>query len=220
MKYTSRAPVAMVLPVPYAPVENGENGGAPLRFVDFSEYPDFFSKLASGFVVTGAGPGTLGSELGDDEDAPLAVERVGSFVASFVPRVADFARLDKRFRMSDDVWRALPQYRDWGFAVFQLDAGDRGEVHPMSFLFRTREPGRVFFPTVHVHDGTVPQRAHFDHMLYAQTSAVPRDWQRSYKLASTFVDVDRTQRLVRASAEMHRLGMYGARANEDVWLDA
>ena len=51
---------------------------------------------------------------------PLRVHDVGLFEASFVPTLADFERLDPRFRLSPGVWEQLPQYRDWGFAVFKL----------------------------------------------------------------------------------------------------
>lgn len=115
---------------------------------------------------------------------------------------------------------SLPQYRDWGFAVFQLAAENSGHVHPMSFLFYTREPRRVFFPTVHVHDGTVAERARFDHMLYAQTERPPLSWSESGGPARDFVDIGRAQRLVRSTSSVHRLAIEGTQTNEDTWLDA
>jgi hypothetical protein len=223
MKYTSSSPVAMVLPLPVSREPSPLNGGVPVRFVDLSEYPAFFKSLDNGF------PRTLAlSKGGDDDDVPAAaaaqgklrVERVGNFVASFVPTVRDFARLDERFRMSDDVWRKLPQYRDWGFAVFQLAAERAGHVHPMSFLFRTRDRARVFFPTVHVHDGSVPRTARFDHMLYAQCAGEPEGWTSSPGHAREFVDIERAHRLVRAQSRVVRQGIYGEELNQDVWIDA
>ena len=97
----------------------------------------------------------------------LQVHEVGSFVASFVPGRADFDRLDPRFRLPDSVWDRVPSADDFGFAVFQLQPG-KHHVHPMAFRFRTRDPSRLFFPTVHVHDGRVHARAKFDHALYYQ----------------------------------------------------
>lgn len=220
MKYESAAPVAMVLPIPYAPAIGSENGGSPMRFVDFSAYSDFFQAMSNAFQ----------SEDEDlfDGDVPqpaaprsLRVEKVGDYVASFVPSVKDFARLDVRFRMKDDVWRALPKYRDYGFAVFQLAAvKHQGEPHPMAFVFRSRHLDKVFFPTVHVHDGTVPKRARFDHMLYAQTSGGrrPGGWEESADVAQSFVNVERAQRFVRARVPLWRRPVHDFQPNDDMWL--
>jgi hypothetical protein len=51
----------------------------------------------------------------------------------------------------------LARLRDFGFAAFQLEPG-RQQIHPMGFRFRTRDPSRLLFPTVHVHDGRVVLR--------------------------------------------------------------
>jgi hypothetical protein len=37
------------------------------------------------------------------------VREVGSFEASYVPKIADFSRLDERFRLPVAVWKKLPQ---------------------------------------------------------------------------------------------------------------
>ncbi len=90
------------------------------------------------------------------------------YVASFVPSVADFVRLDPRFRLPEVLFDAVPHYADYGFAVFQLAPG-KVTVHPMALRFPTRDPDRLFFPTVHVHDGRFHAKAKFDHALYFQT---------------------------------------------------
>jgi hypothetical protein len=100
------------------------------------------------------------------------VHSVGSFEASYVPTLGDMDRLDKRFRISDEIWRALPQYASAGFAVFKLKPGNH-TVHPMAMKFATAEPGSIFFPTVHVHDGALHDTAKFDHALYFQTASIP-----------------------------------------------
>jgi len=41
----------------------------------------------------------------------------------------------------------------------------------MAWRFPTRFPRRCYFPTVHVHDGEEPERATYDHALFAQTTA-------------------------------------------------
>ncbi|HEY5937911.1 MAG TPA: hypothetical protein VIU61_24850, partial [Kofleriaceae bacterium] len=77
------------------------------------------------------------------------------------------SRLDPRFRVPEVLFEAVPEYADYGFAVFQLGAG-KMTVHPMAFTFPTRSPDRLFFPTVHVHDGRFHSTAKFDHALYYQ----------------------------------------------------
>src|SRR5690606_13087928 len=102
-------------------------------------------------------------------DNKLEVVEVGSFVASFVPTVKDFSRLDEQFRLPAQTWDKLPEYRDFGFAVFKLKKGSR-KVHPMAFEFARANPIRLFFPTVHIHDGTVKPTARFHHVLFCQGS--------------------------------------------------
>lgn len=102
-------------------------------------------------------------------DTPLTVEQVGVFEASYVPSGNDFGRLDKRFRLNRDLLNQLPQYETFGFAVFQLRAGEHNK-HPMAFWFSTLEPDSLFFPNVHVHHGKLRRFASFDHILYGQGS--------------------------------------------------
>lgn len=160
MRLTASADVAMVLPIP-VPAASPEDA---LEFISLEDHPRFFDDLARLFSF-----GMLGAAQGGPapQSAPLVVETVGAFDASFVPSPADFERLDPRFRIAPEIWSSLPKYADWGFAVFQLRAG-HAEVHPMAFRFPTRFPDWVFFPTVHVHDGAVHRRAEFEHVLYIQ----------------------------------------------------
>lgn len=164
----------MVLPLPVGP------GG--LRFLDLSAHVDFFTRLDAAF------PRQLAAARGRaPQPAPLPVERVGAFEASFVPTCADFARLDPRFRIDPRVWEGLG-VADRGFAVFQL-AGRRSwwrapkrEVHPMGLRFDAPGPG-IFFPTLHVHDGAAHPTATFDHTLYLQAAARPFDRVPGFALA-------------------------------------
>lgn len=107
--------VAMILPLPVPP-QSPEDA---VRFINLKEYPTFFSDLDVLFqdsVKLGGpllrGPAPAGPRL--------VVHQVGEFEASFVPTIADFARLDPRFRLPPTLWEELPQYGDWGFAVFKL----------------------------------------------------------------------------------------------------
>lgn len=229
MRYAAAAELAMVLPLPVPPRPPDD----AVRFVSLQDYPAFFHDLAYGFEDTGT--------LADDEfdaDAPaaatLAVHEVGDFVASFVPTVADFARLDERFRIGRDIWDHLPGYHDFGFAVFQLKetpskkgffgrlfGGPRPEakeVHPMAFEFPRRNPDLLYFPTLHVHDRTVHPHAAFDHLLYCQTEDESAGWlagwRQSHGPASQFMDVARTQGIV-ADQPCWRLTLKGRLQNKD-----
>jgi hypothetical protein len=174
MNLASSGDTAMVLPLPVAP------GAAEdaASFISLEDYPEIFDHLETAFPDPFEELYGRAESLGSDEP-PLEVHRVGAFDASFVPCPADFTRLDPRFRLPADVWDALPAYREAGFAVFKLRAGE-SRVHPMALKFRTRETRSLYFPTVHVHARRVEAWAHFDHVLFAQGPLAPnRDWIES-----------------------------------------
>ena len=154
-----------------------------------------------------------------DAAQPLAVVEVGNFEASFVPSIADFARLDERFRLPPGTSEALPACRDYGFAVFKLKQGKK-QIHPMAFEFPRRDSKRLFFPTVHVHDGKVHGKAEFDHALYLQKrdgeSLNVLDWRESPKLAGSFLKVGKAAGLVDGERHVHLREIRGAQKNEDV----
>lgn len=145
---------------------------------------------------------------------------VGSFEASFVPTVKDFARLDERFRLPNSVWDSLQQYKDWGFAVFKLKKGAK-RIHPMAFEFPRDNPNALFFPTVHIHDGQVHATAQFDHALYCQHSPA-RDtttrWQESVRPAGLFMKVDQAKGVLDPDAHVYKREIRGRSKNEDVIL--
>lgn len=226
--------LAMILPLP---VPIGVDDHA-VRFISLEGYPEFFDDMAkafpapASFSVSGGMPSRLAAP-----QPRLVVHRVGAFVASFVPRVADFVRLDPRFRLSPSVLDALPTYADHGFAVFQLAKLERTPKprHPMAFEFPRRDPSSIFFPTLHVHDGHVPDHATFDHTLYLQCAdgvkpaPLPtrvydpdgtqrewtQDWLSTFVPISTYVDIGRTAGLVHPTATVYSLGLGGPLANRD-----
>lgn len=217
MKFRAAEDLAMILPLP-TPPRSAEDA---VRFVNLEKYPEFFADLKRGFPedpvpksVAAPSRGALGGT-----GAVLAVVEVGGFEASFVPAVADFARLDARFRIPATTWDRLPQYRDFGFAVFRLRKPERGErkVHPMAFEFPRADRGVLFFPTVHIHDGTVPARARFDHALYCQLPRAPMaGWQESPGLAGTFVTARLAEGLIDPDGHVYRRRMHGTFENRDV----
>jgi hypothetical protein len=161
----------MVLPVPV----RAEAREDAVRFVDLSHLPAFFDRLETAVAPLSLGlegaPPTLGARS-PYRAAPLVVHTVGRFEASFVPTKYDFRRLDPRFRLSEAVIDTLGDRSGYGFVVVKLaKTHDVTRVHPVGFTFPTRDPARVFFPTVHVHDGKVHRAAHFDHALYTTDGA-------------------------------------------------
>lgn len=203
--------VAMILPLPVAP----GSGEAGLEFVDLSGYPEFFDDLGRwGFSEEMQGLPKSRS-LMPSRQPRLVVHQVGSFEASYVPGLADMRRLDPRFRVPDDAWAGLPAVHDFGFAVFKLRRGRNQRIHPMALRFRTRDPGRLFFPTVHVHDGQAHPTAAFHHTLLFQGAEGP---EVSDGPAGAYVRPERCAGLVDPAARVSRMRLHGERPNEDTWV--
>lgn len=209
--------VAMVLPLP-VPAKSPDN---TVKFIDLSGYSEFFTVLYAAMEYpapkAAAEPGFLGIPR---SPAPmLEVVKVGSFEASFVPTITDFTRLDERFRLPAGTWEKLPSYRDFGFAVFKLAAGKQ-QIHPMAFRFPRRDASTLFFPTVHIHDGTVQNQATFDHDLYAQVGKEGAGmWNESPGLAGRHVDIKRAMGLVDGQQHLYHRSMKGLLPNQDTLLN-
>lgn len=209
--------LAMILPLPVKQPSQETD----VRFFNFEAYPDFFDDINSlgygGFKT--AGPGR-----------DLDVQDVGAYDASFVPTLKDFERLDERFRLHPDVWKSLPQYADFGFAVFKLKPGDHG-YHPMVFDFPRRNPEQIFFPTVHIHDEKVHETAEFDHSLYLQTTMLDPKlteiWKESKRPANDRIDAKKAAGTIQKAVGMLELDQHVYRAqlkgvfkNQDVLVGA
>lgn len=210
MSFEADADLAMVLPLP-TPAGAGE---AALAFIDLSGYDTFFDDLLAGFPVPRSQGLSLSMGLGD-----LTVHRFGAFDASFVPTARDFARLDRRFQLPHAVLRERPAYGDWGFAVFKLHGdGELQDPHPMAFSFTRRDPARLFFPTLHVHDGKLAATAEFDHLLFAQFAGdAPDGWISTQQPARGHVDIARARGLVDGALEIAKHGLFGTQPNGDRW---
>uniref|UniRef100_A0A7C2K0G4 Uncharacterized protein n=1 Tax=Schlesneria paludicola TaxID=360056 RepID=A0A7C2K0G4_9PLAN len=211
-KFEADVDLALVLPLPVPPKTLQED----VRFFNLEKYPRFFEDMDGDFPLP-----VPSGQTGPSKAASLTFAEVGSYEASFVPTVADLKHLDPRFRLSDELLEKLPQYADFGFAVFKLKAG-RNDVHPLALDFPRREPQRLFFPTLQVRDGAVPGNAEFDHSLYAQLPAgkhpVRPGWLESQKSAGAFMKVELTQGIVDPEVHVYRRYMIGQWKNVDTFL--
>jgi len=214
MTLKAKEELAMILPIP-TPNASKEDA---VSFINLEKYPTFFEEMHDGFPIPRA-------KKDDDSKTPkplpkpkLKVVEVGSFVASFVPAVKDFSRLDEQFKLPEGVWDKLPQYKAYGFAVFKLKKGEQ-KVHPMAFEFPRTDKLKLFFPTVHIHDGKVHADADFDHSLYCQGVDTGMKWEESPQPASMFMTkLDRANGLVDGKGHIYRKHIVGSYKNEDTWL--
>ncbi len=220
MKLDAGEDLAMILPIP-VPAQTADDA---VKFINLEKYEDFFADLKKGFPDPPAGAaGHSRIASGAVTAKPmLEVVSVGSFEASFVPSIKDFSRLDDRFRLPQSAWDELPQYKQFGFAVFKLKKGNK-RIHPMAFDFPTADPQHLFFPTVHIHDGKVHDKADFDHNLYAQVDDSQNKkqilyWRESEQHAENFVDIKRAQNLVEPKAHVYLKTIHGIEKNEDTLL--
>ena len=224
MNYESREPNAMILPVPVKQAADDKS----LVFIDLKYYETLFDDLDTGFPWHASSSFGCSEGPVTDSAGMLDVFEVGNYIASFVPTLADFGRLDPKFTLPKDVWAKIPEYEHFGFAVFQLAAG-KVKPHPMAFEFQT-DKDELFFPTIHIHDGEVHQSEEFDHVLYMQHAGLDskvggyrnsdvedRDTGlvRSERQASSFCNVDKSADLIDGNLLVHRKIIRGKLSNAD-----
>jgi hypothetical protein len=224
MNYESREQNAMILPLPVKQPANDKS----LNFIDLKNYNTFFDELADGFPFHS--PPSIGCSAPFDAASRhgLEVFEVGNYIASFVPTMSDFDRLDSKFTLPNEIWAKIPGYENFGFAVFQLAAGSL-KPHPMAFEFQT-ENDKIFFPTIHIHDGEIHKSEEFDHILYMQHAGLDSKvygYQnshvedestgliRSKYLASRFCNVDKAAGLIDGDLLLHRKIIRGELPNTD-----
>lgn len=242
MEFSAAEDLAMVLPLPVAPGTKESD----VRFLSLGDQPGFFEDLATLFPSpVSAQAGDLATLSLDEDVARLEVHEVGAFEASFVPTMADFARLDPRFRIDPTVWADVPdpELASSGFAVFKLRAGERQTVHPMAFEFPTRNPAALFFPTLHVHDGRYHREADFSHLLYGRLPDVherataehddlevvpppqlatvhgPLWIERATGEPSGVPGLADCSEVLGNEGVLFRSAIHGRRVNRDVWMD-
>ena len=219
MEFAADSDLAMILPLPVVP-GSAENA---VKFINLKGYDTFFSDLDNAFPQPESFALAAGAPRTKGQSNKLEVQSVGSFEASFVPTIADFRRLDERFRIAPEIWGKIPGYADYGFAVFKLKKGDH-KVHPMALSFPSRHPEKLFFPTVHIHDGEVHTKEHFDHELYCQVARPGlfemMKWEESPGLAKAACKVEKSEGLMSGDGHIYRRRMVGDFANKDIVLGA
>ena len=215
MKLSAKEDLAMILPIP-TPANSAEDA---VKFISLKEYANFFADLHKGFPEPpAAAVDRTFSGAKSVKPAALPVVEVGSFEASFVPSVDDFSRLDERFRLPAGTWDKLPMYKKFGFAVFKLKSGEK-KIHPMAFEFPRASADKIFFPTVHIHDGQVHDQADFDHVLYLQPAntevLLPDGWEESTQPAELFMDLKKSAGLLNPELHCYRMTIHGMQKNVD-----
>lgn len=214
MSVQAQKEVAMILPLPVS--THAEDA---VKFISLEEYPKFFKDMAKSFERATK---SLGSRsIGCASFSPLVVHDVGDFIASFVPNRASFLRLDQVFRLPDEAWNALPDYSEYGYAVFQLKPGKKQDIHPMAFSFPTRHNNKLFFPTVHLHDGRFHETELFDHTIYWQGQHIksPRYVERSNANLRQFVNEEKSKGIIAGNELGYQMHYNGRLPNEDILLE-
>lgn len=213
MKLSAVHDLAMILPIP-VPQKTADSA---VKFFNMETYPEFFADLDKGFPGGYSGPGGPGAGS-KGMRSHLEVVNVGSFEASFVPSINDFDRLDKKFRLPKKIWSSLPQYKSFGFAVFKLKSKDKS-YHPMAFEFPTTLASQLFFPTIHIHDGKVHEKAQFDHLLYCQPEEIHQrgyeGWEESRVPVGMLMDYKRALPIIERFTHVLRTKIVGLQQNRD-----
>ncbi len=230
MKVGAQEDIAMILPIPVA----RNSGEKAVSFINLEKYPDFFKDMSKGFITKLRGKGGGGGFGGPPPTKPkLAIVKVGQFEASYVPTINDFDRLDERFRLPENTWDAIPAYKKYGFVVFKMSSIAKAETdekakttehayHPMAFRFPSLNRSRLYFPTVHIHDGEIHDKEEFDHALYCQVTGGDHSSLasrlESEQLASAFMDVEKCEGVIEGDEHIYRKLINGRHRNKDIWI--
>lgn len=197
MDYAADEDIALILPLPTPP----NTARDAVRFIDLVNYRDFFLDIEKGFPYTRGVPAVRGKTR-DDARAE----------ASFLPSAAAFSELEAHFRIPQTTWDQLPEYHDFGFAVFKIRA--RTPLRsPLALEFPTRNPNLLYFPTLQIRDGAAPEEVNFDLDLFCQARA---GWLRTYDVASSFMDIQKAQGILDPGERVSRMTVQGMHPNSDI----
>lgn len=197
MDYAADEDIALVLPLPIPPNTPPD----AVRFIDMVNYRAFFVDMDKGF------PYTRGLQLvpGKTRDNARA-EPV------FLSSAAEFATLEAPFRIPQETWDKLPEYNDFGFAVFKIFA--KAPLRsPVAVEFPMRNPNLLYFPTLHIRNGEAAEEANFDLDLFCQARA---GWLRTYDVASSFMNISKAQGVLDPGERVSRMTVQGMHPNSDI----
>lgn len=197
MDYAADGDIALILPLPTPPNTPAD----AVHFIDLVGYRDFFADIEKGFPYTRGVPAVKGKTR-DDARAQ----------ASFLASLVEFAELEEQFRIPQETWDKLPEYHDFGFAVFKIRA-DAPLRSPIALEFPMRNPNLLYFPTLHIRDGEAPEDANFDLDLFCQARS---GWLRTYDVASSFMDINKAQGILDPGERVSRMTVQGMHPNSDI----
>lgn len=203
----------MILPVP-----NPQS----VELLDFSHYPQFFSDCAASFRDMGSRSFALANSLSRSAPSdPLPVFNVGSYIATIVPSVSEFRRLDtNHFTINDEVSAMLSRQYDptFGFIVCKLRIGSH-RYHPFAYTHYIHDSHHVFVPTYHYHPHGGGHRADWDHRIYG--FGVNLQGSDRYIFHMNRLDYNRLPRFLQWTSEYRMMieTIQGDAPNRDLWLD-
>lgn len=212
----------MILPVP---------NPNSVEFINFSHYPQFFEDCQKNFVRYRPpeyyATRSFSASLDMTERTVLPIFQVGSYIASIVPSVRDFDRLNPRqFPVPPDLHAVLAkQYdADFGFICCRLKQGTHS-YHPFAYAHDIHQGGLMFLPTFHYHSHTYSGlkdiSADWDHVIYTVGTDFDSTRQDNYKFKPS--DAFQIQKLPESirwirKCKMNRYSKYGSGKNKDIWI--
>lgn len=209
------------------PVANPDS----VQFINLSHYPSFFEDCQKNFIYTENDLNdrfSLRATASFDMplQSPLPVYSVGSYLASIVPSIGEFHRLDKRqFVVSAELIDLLAtKYEsEFGFILCKLKQGNHS-YHPFAYLHEKHSSGLLFIPTFHYH----PHESHihhekgdWDHIIYSVGTDFDTTYLDNYRYR--FSEAFRIHKLppeirwIRRH-KMSRWTKHGRSKNMDYWI--
>ncbi len=141
---------AMILPFPKS----------ACTFFDLSEYKGLFDDLNMMW------PRSRG---GSTKSHHLEIQQVGSYKASVVPDIADFARLSDIFVIDHRVKRFIQKCYPAGYSFVVCLLDQEKEYHPFGYIHGRPSADKLFIPTMHFHQHS-GRHVDWDHEIYTVNS--------------------------------------------------
>lgn len=170
--------IVLPLPVP------ASAQASDVRFLDLSTSPGFFDQLDRAFppeeylprTSQGPGGGSAGGSAPSDGPRPPA----GAYAAHYVASAAELTALGTAKSDPVDLGAIAARYPQHGFAIFELDPKPRSWLArltstlagrgraPVGLEFPSRDPERLYFPSLHLASVDISRPLPYDHAYYIQ----------------------------------------------------